>query len=811
MSSVDIATLHVIEPGGARDIALPCIFGGSPEDGLRVPGAAGATAGVFDLEQGEFGVRVAAGAEVRLNGRSLPPGAFRALAAGDVLALGDTRIAVAAAGPRPGLRVRHLEGNDTVPPLLLPGAAEADDASADAKVVAAAAAMAGEGGAGDGRRRGRPSFLWLAAAGVAALAAALWFLLRPLQPVTVVTTPADATVRGSGISWRSGESLFLMPGPQVVTARAPGHRESVRQVQVRAGEPLRLELRLEPLPGILDIDTGGVPAKVFIDGAEAGGAPGPLEVAAGERTLTLRAPRHLDAVQRVTVQGRGVRQPLAIALRPSWGRLEASATTAGASLSVDGAAPTPMPAALDLPAGLRRLEVSAPGARPWRSAALVEPGKTLRIGPIELGVPDAVVSIRSQPAGAEVTVAGAFRGRTPVDVTLAPGVEHDVGLSLQGYAAAVRRVPARAGERTTLAVSLQPVLVALTVQGEPADAEVLVGGQPRGRAPLTLQLPARPHRIELRKAGSQPQSLEVDLSPAVARTIDYSLLPEGRPAGWKPAPATLATPAGRSLRLLPAGSFTMGSDRREQGRRTNEFARRVTLARPAYIATREVTNGEFRRFRPSHAAGFVQRRTIDLDGQAASGVSWNDAVEYCNWLSAEEGLPPAYEKAGAGWALRQPVTTGYRLPTEAEWEYAARQVPLAGRARRYEWGDELPPPAGSANLAGAESAEAVQPVLEGWQDEHPTVAPPGKYPANGLGLFDMTGNLSEWVHDAYGSFDPAAGGTDPTGPATGARRVVKGASWRTGVFSALRPAWREGADPGSGAQDIGFRIARYAE
>ena len=75
---MDIATLHVTEPGGARELALPCAFGGSALDALRMPGAAGATAGVFEVEQGEFGLRAASGVEVRLNGRILAAGAFRA-------------------------------------------------------------------------------------------------------------------------------------------------------------------------------------------------------------------------------------------------------------------------------------------------------------------------------------------------------------------------------------------------------------------------------------------------------------------------------------------------------------------------------------------------------------------------------------------------------------------------------------------------------------------------------------------------------------------------------------------------------------
>ena len=149
------------------------------------------------------------------------------------------------------------------------------------------------------------------------------------------------------------------------------------------------------------------------------------------------------------------------------------------------------------------------------------------------------------------------------------------------------------------------------------------------------------------------------------------------------------------------------------------------------------------------------------------------------------------------------------MPTEAEWEFAARYVGENSPLRRYEWGNDLPPPVGVANLAGLEAAAEMARVLENWQDEYPVVAPPGKYPANTLGLFDMTGNVSEWVHDAYSSFDANGGGQDPFGPADSPRRVVKGSSWRSVNYSDLRLAWRDGADGSS--QTIGFRVARYAE
>ena len=820
-------SVRLREPGGDRLLQLPCRIGGTPGDDIVVPGVAdGAGALLLHRVEGEAGVTPAAGTLARLNGQPLAAGVFAPLQSGDLLRFGSAwlswqdaargRSGPTATDDEPLLEVRHALGNETVAAITEDAARELNEATGDERIVLAELAGGSSlqpprtGVTAAARFGGANRRLLLTAALLLGLVGLFVLLLARLETVKVSVQPASAEVSGSGFGWRSGDTLLLLPGERVIRAEAEGYQPGERAVTVRDGVPLIVDLQLKEMPGVLEIDTGGVAARVYVDGAEAGRAPGEVAVAGGERTLTLRAERYLDHVEKLRIAGRGARQPLSVRLQPSWGALEVSATTAGAALSINAAAPVALPARVDLPAGLHRLKITAPGARDWQSAVLLKAGETQRIGPIELGAPDARLRVSSRPAGAEVTVDGLFRGRTPVSVNLSAGSEHDIGVSLQGYRAIEKRVFAKAGADIPFAVSLQAVPVRLTLQGEPVDAEVFLDGSSRGKTPLTLELPARRYSFELRKAGMQSERLDVDLSAAIERTVEYKLIPLGRARDWKPPPPALRAQTGTMLRLIEGGSYTMGSERREQGRRANEFPRKVTLSRSFYLGTREVTNGEFRRFKASHASGFVGKRTLDLDGQPVSGVSWADAVQYCNWLSTQEGLPPAYEQKDGRWVLVQPVNTGYRLPTEAEWEYAARHAGPGARTQRYEWGDALPPPEGIGNLAGSEAAAEMTRVLEGWQDDYQVVAPPGKFRANAFGIFDMTGNVSEWVHDAYVSFEANAGGTDPTGPATGGpRHVIKGSNWRTATFADLRAAWREGAD--AAAQDLGFRVARYAE
>lgn len=153
-------------------------------------------------------------------------------------------------------------------------------------------------------------------------------------------------------------------------------------------------------------------------------------------------------------------------------------------------------------------------------------------------------------------------------------------------------------------------------------------------------------------------------------------------------------------------------------------------------------------------------------------VRYDDALSYCDWLSESLGRR-------------------FRLPTEAEWERAARG---GVEGRRYPWGDEVGPAHGNYLDNGAVKQErGTRPV--------------GTYPPNGFGLFDVAGNVWEWVSDWYGAeYYGAGGANDPHGPPAGSLRIVRGGSWVSDAFTMLRCAYRHKVPPDTYAYSIGFRI-----
>jgi formylglycine-generating enzyme required for sulfatase activity len=431
-----------------------------------------------------------------------------------------------------------------------------------------------------------------------------------------------------------------------------------------------------------------------------------------------------------------------------------------------------------------------------------------QIADLKLEQADGLVRIISEPPGATVTVAGRYRGVTPLEIGLPPGRSYPVALSKPGHESLTRDVDLRSSRGATLRVELAARIGVVRVRSEPADAELLVDGKSLGSGPRELSLPSFAHRFEFRKPGFAPYRTEVTPQPGQPQEVVARLLTPQQ-AVIAATPRTVTTSQGQELRLIQPGQFRMGAPRREQGRRANETEREVRLTRAFYIARHEVTNSQYRAFQPRHTSGAEKFQQLAAGSHPVVMLGWQDAAAYCNWLSDQEQLPRAYVEVAGQLALATPPTTGYRLPTEAEWEWTARHTG-GGGSRRYPWGDAMPPPAGAGNFADRTAQGIVSNVLADYSDGHAVTAPVGSFSASPLGLFDLGGNAAEWASDRYTVYPsgvPLA--VDPTGPADGQYHVIRGSSWRHSGISELRLSFRDFGD--SGRLDVGFRIARTAD
>ncbi len=290
---------------------------------------------------------------------------------------------------------------------------------------------------------------------------------------------------------------------------------------------------------------------------------------------------------------------------------------------------------------------------------------------------------------------------------------------------------------------------------------------------------------------------------------------------------------GMKLMLIPSGEFMMGS--KESAEETVAFFKknygmttftaerfkdehpqhRVRITKPFYLGMYHVTRGQFRQFvkdsgyktdaekgdQPG-AFGFdSENQTFSLNkaySWQSSGfqqtdehpvvcISWSDAVAFCKWLSRKEGKI-------------------YRLPTEAEWEYACR----AGTTTRYSSGDDPETLAKVANVADGTS-KAKFPLWEVTikaSDGYVFTAPVGKFKPNAFGLYDMHGNAEQWCADWYGAdYYSKSLPDDPMGPNSGVARVIRGSSWNDVPFFA-RSANRLQLQPVGRGTDSGFRVAK---
>ena len=298
---------------------------------------------------------------------------------------------------------------------------------------------------------------------------------------------------------------------------------------------------------------------------------------------------------------------------------------------------------------------------------------------------------------------------------------------------------------------------------------------------------------ELERAGVEPAPAAT--AHAIPLSHEDTRAPSVVETPVREVPVGLETPAG--FVLVPAGTFTMGSPLDEPGRDDDEVQHEVAITRPFYLQTHPVTQSQWCELMGDNPSRFSSYG----DDCPVENVNWYEAIAYANARSQEEGLEECYALSGSD---SRTVTfkglhcEGYRLPTEAEWECAAR----AGRQTAFYNGPII------------ESGSGAEPNLDeiGWYcaNSGDSTHPVGEKAPNAWGLYDMLGNVWEWAWDWYGGdYYEISAPQDPLGPSEGSARVGRGGSWAS-VARLARAAYRYKGDPRSGSFNVGFRLARSA-
>ena len=381
--------------------------------------------------------------------------------------------------------------------------------------------------------------------------------------------------------------------------------------------------------------------------------------------------------------------------------------------------------------------------------------------------------VTTEPGEAMVYLDGRQKGRAPLTLERVPVGSYKLE-ARKGYLIARQDVALAPDDLKKVHLKLEHQKGDLKLFSTPAGAEVTLDGKSTGkRTPCVLSgLKAASHKLSLSKSEGNAYYAyqgEVLVKPGGNR-VSLTLKKDK-------TPRRITNSIGMEFVFIPAGSFTMGSPSNEQGRDSDEGPQhRVTISKPFYMQTTEVTQGQWRRVmggNPSHFKSCGSNCPVE-------SVSWDDAQEFISKLNAMEG------------------GNKYRLPTEAQWEYACR----AGTTATFNMGNNIT--TNQANYNG----KCPMPGYSKGQCHNKTL-PVKSFSPNKWGLYDMHGNVREWCSDRYGKDYYSSSPTrDPQGASSSTLRVLRGGSWLDDA-GCLRSADRfaVGWDRPDGRR-VGFRITR---
>ena len=636
----------------------------------------------------------------------------------------------------------------------------------------------------------------------------IWFAFSAVSVrFEVSPTSANLTIN-SYLSFPLNDRYLMIPGEYEIEAESEGYYSYFSQIQINDTANQVIPVELDLLPDTLNIEAQVV-SEIYIDNFFIDNSPGSIELFSGTYDLRLESEGYIPYEEEIVIDGGGQDVFKIVELTPDIAFLSVETNIIGAEIYIDGQLFGETPFRGNITSGNHDLELSFEGYQSFNRRINVPPEEELIITDINLELALFEIEINSDPEMASIIINDSYVGVTPITLSVRSGENLDIEANKLGYLSTSEIIENVNGS-LLLDLTLDPDLASIVITGNPEGAEVILDGQSIGNLPISLEVLALPHTLRIQAEGYIPREERIELQSNASYSYNFNLELLNPLTGDGYA-QTLRTFQDQELRLVLPKIFEMGSSRREQGRRSNEILREVEISKPFYIGIREVTNAEYREFRPEHNSGSFGGATLNNPNQPVVGLTWNEVAEYLNWLSIQDQLQPVYEMISGQYRPMIPLRNGYRLPTEAEWERIAKFNNSDSEEQQlFPWGNDLLASDRIANVADISTARVFQNIFNNYSDGYITSSEVDALPQDGWGIFGMGGNVSEWVQDVYSV--PMTTETleiDPVGPLDGSFHVYKGGNWRSGTLSELRASFRGFSE--SSHDYLGFRIAKNGQ
>ena len=627
--------------------------------------------------------------------------------------------------------------------------------------------------------------------------------------VHIETNASNADIKiDSFFSPKLGKFYLLLPGRHSVNVFADGFYELKNKLMISADKYQVHSINLTKLPGKIELLIEPVKeVDVSIDGKNYGSTSKYiLNVPAGERLLRFSSDRYLSKLIDFDVYGMGKTQQLFVELKPAWANINISSSPKNANIIIDKKKIGITPNQFEILEGQRTIILEKKGFKNWSKTIQLKAGSSINLTNIIMDKVDGFVKISTQPEKAKILLNGKYIGYSPMKVSLPPKGGHLLRLTKEGYKTIDQKVMVKSGETEELNFTFKPETARLTFITKPRNAQLFIDQAFIGNATQSIILPTKPHLINVQAEGYS--TYEATISPRVGfekviqvrlKTLEETLL-EKVTVNKKKARNLMES----KMRLFNAQKVIIGSNKNDKNRQVNEAMREVSIKRPFYISESEVTNLEYKGFLAMHFSGFSKSMSLDESEQPVVNIKWSDAAKFCNWLSRQDGFETFYIiKYGEVVGIK-PNSVGYRLPTEAEWETAAQNG-----IKRFFWGDVFPPPNSTGNFSESQINTISNTFPTAYFDGYEVSAPIKSFGPNTNQIYDLYGNVSEWVHDFYKDKFDKNNSFSNLGPISGEKHVIKGGSWMNSSPVSLGIPFRTSGN--SAKKDVGFRVARYAQ